>query len=189
MTLIMSHNYIYIHILLFCLYWCTLPTHSRCRMAMFLKAFDRTKCFLGAEGEARRLRRRVALKTFLADGIRARDAVLTSASTSATGTTDARTGCSASAGASSGADGTTGTAGTSPGLDYVAGSDSGAGLSDQRSSDRDILHKCNQNGLSESSDYSYKSSGYGIRSGEAGEEEDEQLLEMITDIGRRVFDL
>lgn len=39
-------------------------------MAMFLKAFDRTKSFVGSEGEARRLRRRAALRTCLAAGLR-----------------------------------------------------------------------------------------------------------------------
>lgn len=38
-------------------------------MAMFLKAFDRTKCFHGVHGESRRLRRRTALKTCLSQAI------------------------------------------------------------------------------------------------------------------------
>mmetsp|Transcript_10785 Transcript_10785/g.17704 ORF Transcript_10785/g.17704 Transcript_10785/m.17704 type:complete len:596 (-) Transcript_10785:40-1827(-) len=50
----------------------TQPNDSsdRCRMAMFLKAFDRTKCFLGEEGEARRQRRRDALQKFILQGLR-----------------------------------------------------------------------------------------------------------------------
>ena len=39
-------------------------------MAMFLKAFDRTKSFVGPEGEARRQRRRSALRKCIVNGLR-----------------------------------------------------------------------------------------------------------------------
>ena len=39
-------------------------------MAMFLKAFDRTKTFVGEDGEARRLRRRAALIKYMAEGVK-----------------------------------------------------------------------------------------------------------------------
>lgn len=49
-------------------------------MAMFLKAFDRTKCFTGDDGAARRERRRAALKGFLVAAVKEEEAKARSSS-------------------------------------------------------------------------------------------------------------